>query len=41
LSKYVKIVEEWSSRMKKVVRREASVVEKALAAAKDLREDFP
>jgi hypothetical protein len=41
LGKYVKIVEEWSSRMKKVVRREASVIERALAVARDIREDFP
>jgi hypothetical protein len=35
--KYVKIVEEWSDRMKKIVRRETSVIERALAAAKELR----
>lgn len=41
LSKYVRVVEEWSSRMKKVVRREVSVIERALSATIGLKRDFP
>lgn len=39
--KYVRVVEHWSERMKKVVKRQLAIVERALRATKDLVEEQP
>jgi hypothetical protein len=35
------VVELWSSRLKKVITREASLIEKIIKAAEELREEYP
>ncbi len=39
--KYVRIVEQWSDRMKKVVKRQFAIIERALKSILDLQMDFP
>ena len=39
--KYVRIVELWSERMKKVVKRQLAIVERALRATADLQQEQP